>query len=114
MNRRYVTSILALALSACTAGFVHAESPKSNNNITIAPTTAKGKTVSFHVRNDGSIPLTLQIADQQITVQPGKTTDVKAPEGATVINVNATATQSVGATIVTVSKALSGNTVAVS
>ena len=114
MNRRYVTSVLALALSACTAGFVHAETPKSNNNVVTAPVTVKGKSVSFHVRNDGSTPLTLQIADQQITVPPGKTADVKAPEGADVTNVNASATRTAGSVITTVSKGLSGNTLAVS
>ena len=117
MNRRFVAPVLALALSACFAGNIYAAGPKDGTRTTVSTTSntsAKGKVVSFHLRNDSGSALTLQVGDQQMTVEAGKTADIKVPEGTQIITVNATGRIAAGGVVTTVSKVLSGNTLAVS
>lgn len=116
MTRRFASLLSALALSISFASHAYAAGPKVNNRTavpTITNTTAKGKLISFHVRNDSGSALTLQVGDQQMTVEAGKTADLKLQEGTQITTANASGHFNAGDVLTTVSTALSGNTLAV-
>jgi hypothetical protein len=119
MNR-FATTALALVLSACSANVYAATGPKGSTGstgttvVTTTTTTAtKGKLIRFQLRNDSSSAMTLQVGDQQFTVQAGKTTDIKAAAGTQIIAVNGSGSVSAGTVVTTVNPILSGNTLAV-
>jgi PDZ domain-containing secreted protein len=66
------------------------------------------------VRNDAKSTLVLKAGEQQYSIEPGKTAQMKLAEGAELINVNGTEKQAAGSVLTTVSKQLQGNTLAVS
>ena len=92
MNSRIATSALALALTfgitgaSNAAGFpgFHGHAAKTT---TAAPTT--GKMISFNLRNDAKSALIVQLGDQQVTIEPGKTSALKAQDGQQIVAVNA-------------------------
>ena len=75
-----------------------------------AAPAGKVKTVNVHLRNDSQSAITIQAGDQQITLQPGKQSGLKLPEGTQLVNVSATPTHEAGAVIATVTSTLSGST----
>ncbi len=112
MNRRIVTSAMVLSLSLYSAGSVFAASPAASPRAnSVAP--AKGKLISFSIRNDSSAPLLVKAGDQQITIAPGQKMVVKLEKGVQVTTVNDTAHLHAGDVLTTVNEYLQGNTLAV-
>ena len=74
----------------------------------------KVKTISFSLRNDSAAPVTIQAGDQQFTVEPGKTTQMKLAIGVQVIAVNGTTHIAAGSVVTQVNSTLQGNTLAIS
>ena len=113
MNRRILTAAMAMSLSLCAAQTVCA-APLFALSPTASDKPVKVKTISFNLRNDSGMILTVQIGTQQITVQPGKSTALKLPEGTQITSVTATAHVAAGSVLTTVNSNLNGNTLAVS
>ncbi len=112
MHRRLLAAAMASALSVSVAGSAFAAPPSLFGH---ASDSAKaGKMISFNVRNSSGATLVLKAGDQQITIEPGKTSALKLAEGVQVTTVNSTATQAAGAVLTTVSRQLAGNTLVIS
>jgi hypothetical protein len=110
MNRRSVFGVMLMAASLVSAQAVYA-----------APTTihtpvnaifAKVKLVKFTLRNDTAAPLKLKAGDNEMTLMPGKTLDLKLASGQQIVAVEASASYAAGAVITTVSDQLDGSTLA--
>jgi len=116
MNRTFVNSALALALTFCVTSASYAAAPAAPGakTTTVSGTTqAKAKLISFHVRNDSATALVLQAGEQQITIEPGKTSNMSLQEGVQIVAVNAAGHLAAGSVLTTVSKDLNGNTLAI-
>ena len=110
MNRRIVTAAMALSMSffasqALAQAFASAPAPGPNT---------KGKQISFHLRNDSSAAVTIQAGDQQITVAPGKSINLKLATGTQVTTTSGTAHVAAGGILANVDSNLSGNTLVIS
>lgn len=114
MHRRIVALAMASVLSLSAAGSLHA-APMNLFHHTGSEKNASGaRMVSFTVRNDSKATLVLKAGDQQISIEPGKTTSVKIAEGSEIVNVSGTEKQPAGSVLTKVDRALQGNTLAVS
>ena len=80
-----------------------------------APIHAKyGKTKldSFNLRNDSKQPMKVKAGDTELTLEPGKLTNVKLAPGATIVAQETTPTFTAGTVVATVSPDLKNATVA--
>jgi hypothetical protein len=71
------------------------------------------KTISFSLRNDSKEAVTVKAGDQQLTIQPGKASNIKTADGTQIISVTATATHTAGEVLAVASTTLSGNTLVI-
>ena len=69
------------------------------------------KMVSFSVRNDSKTPITLRAGDVEMTLDPGKSHDVKIAVGEKVVAVNTTANYPAGTVLATANTDLSDTTI---
>ena len=111
MKRIFLASTLLVAASLCTtqssfAAPVHMASPVH------AFVGAKTDMVKFTVRNDSASEVKIKAADNEVTIAPGKTADMKLPNGTQLIAVQGTSHEA-GSVLATVSSALKGNTLVV-
>ena len=108
MNRRLVVSAMVLAASIVGTQAVYAAPGhvKTPGNPVVE---AKARLVKFSLRNDSTATLKLKAGDNEYAIAPGKTADMKLPDGTQLIAVEAVS-HDPGAVIATVSSALSGNT----
>ena len=119
MNRRIVTAAMALSMSVfASQAFAQAFAPAATTgpnatNTTTMPAT-KGKQISFHLRNDSASVVTIQAGDQQVTVAPGKSINLKLATGTQVTTTSGTAHVAAGGILATVDSNLSGNTLVIS
>ena len=112
MNRRILTSAMAVSLSLFTAGSALALAPSPfGHHDNAAP--AKVKLITFSIRNDSKAELTIKAGDQQMTIAPGKTEVLKLQKGAQITTVNDTTHLKAGDVVTTVTDYLQGNTLAV-
>ncbi len=74
---------------------------------------AKTKMVSFALRNETGVPLKLKAGDDVMTLEVGKTINLKLPAGSSVTAEEATKNHAAGSLITQVSHDLSGATIAV-
>ncbi len=119
MNRRIITAAMALSMSLfASQAFAQAFSgtpatgPNATNTTTVP--AMKGKQISFHLRNDSASAVTIQAGDQQITVAPGKSVNMKLATGTQVTTTSGTAHVAAGGILATVDSNLSGNTLVIS
>lgn len=113
MNRRIVTATLALSLSMFATQPLFA-APAAAPGDNAATKNVKGKTVNFHLRNDSAADFTVQAGDQQITLKPGQSIEMKLQSGTQLTAVSSTAKTAAGSALFTVSDVLKGNTLAIS
>ncbi len=119
MNRRIVTAAMALSMSvfasqAFAQAFASAPATGPNTSTTTAVPAVKGKQISFHLRNDSAAAVTIQAGDQQMTVAPGKSINLKLAAGTVVTTTSGTTHVAAGGTLATVDSNLSGNTLVIS
>lgn len=114
MIRRILPSAMVLSLSLLASPALHAATLPSHDATPNAAVAAKGKLISFHIRNASASALVLKAGDQQITIAPGQTATMKLVNGTPVTSVNDTAHFAAGAVVTTVTEYLQGNTLAVS
>ena len=120
MNRRIPVAAMALLLSvsasqAFAQAFVSATATGPNTTTaTTAMPLAKGKQISFHLRNDSAAAIVIQAGDQQITIAAGKSVSLKLATGTQVTTTTGTAHVAAGGVLTTVDSNLSGNTLVVS
>ena len=105
---------MVLSLSLLASPAIHAASLFRHDAGSASTAAAKGKMISFHIRNASATALVLKAGDQQITIAPGETATVKAANGTPVTSVNDTAHFAAGSVVTTVSDSLKGNTLAIS
>lgn len=113
MHRRIVAATMASVLSFSVAGSLHAAPPNVFHH-TASEGAPAGKVISFSVRNDSKGTLVLKAGEQQYTIEPGKTTQLKVAEGSDLVNVSGTEKQTAGSVLTKVNKQLQGNTLAIS
>jgi hypothetical protein len=109
MNRRLVISAMVLSVSMLgtqAANAMHINTPVH------AAVNAKAKMVKFSVRNDSSAPIKLKAGDDEMSIAPGKTADMKVAQGTQIIALEAQ-NREAGSVVATVSDSLSGNTLVV-
>lgn len=118
MNRRIVTAAMALSMSVfASQAFAQAFAPAAtgpNATNTSTMPAAKGKQISFHLRNDSAAAITIQAGDQQMTIAAGKSVNLKLAAGTVVTTTSGTAHVAAGGTLATVDSNLSGNTLVIS
>ncbi len=108
MNRRLIATAMAVAVSVLGTQAAYAL-PHLEDTPIRAAVGAKVKQIKFSVRNDSSATVRFKAGDQEISLAPGKTTEIKVANGAQVISLEAQ-NREPGSVIATVSDALSGNT----
>lgn len=119
MNRRIPAAAMALLLSvsasqAFAQAFASATATGPNTTTATAMPLAKGKQISFHLRNDSAAAIIIQAGDQQITIAAGKSVSLKLATGTQVTTTTGTAHVAAGGVLTTVDSNLSGNTLVVS
>lgn len=72
------------------------------------------KLVKLHVANKSSAPMKLQVGEEAISIEPGKSIDLNVAVGTRIINVDATAKHAAGEVLAQVTTALSGATLQIS
>ena len=112
MNHRFVAATMALSLSLLTAPTLLA-APMSGLPLAGYAKLDKDKEISFQLRNNSQSTLTVRAGEQQVTIQAGKVTSFKLPEGTQVTAVNSTPKHAAGEMLVTVDSNLSGNTLVI-
>ena len=111
MNRRILaTAVLVVSsLSASPAVFA---APVAMP-LSIHAMFGKTKMVNFNLRNDTALPLKLKAGDSLVTIDAGKTLNLKLPAGTNVTTEEATGTHAAGTVIAQVTNELAGVTIAV-
>ncbi len=111
MNRRIVatTLLVAASLLSATSAFASTTSFHAPVNAFFG---AKSDLVKFTVRNDSATEVKLKAGDSETTIAPGKSADMKLPNGTQVIALAGTS-HDAGSVLATVSNALKGNTLVV-
>ncbi len=112
MNHRIIAATMALSVSLFTAPALMA-APVSGITVPVHAKLNNGKTVSFQLRNDSKETVTVKAGDQELTIQPGKSSGLKTADGTQVIAVTATATHTAGEVLAVASTTLSGNTLVI-
>jgi hypothetical protein len=111
MNRRLLSAAVLVVSSLLSAEAAYA-----------APTTlplslhamfGKTRMVAFTLRNDSSAPLKVKAGDSVMTIDPGKTLNVKLPAGTSVTAEDATTSHAAGSLIAQVTSDLAGATIAI-
>ena len=111
MNRRIV-SIAILVTSSLFASEALYAAPVALPH-SVHAMFGKTKMVNFNLRNDTTTPLKLKAGDSSLTIDAGKTLNVKLPAGTSVTTEEATATKPAGTVITEVTGDLSGVTISV-
>ncbi len=112
MNIRTVVvalSLVAAGLSASTAVYaapMHSAMP-------VHAMFGKTKTVKLNVRNDSSAAMELKVGDSVMTVEKGKTIELKLAVGTRILANTATSTHQVGELLAEVSPELNEATIAI-
>lgn len=108
MKQRILTTTMVFSLSLFTAQSMMAL--PFHHMAASGVGAVKVKMISFHVRNDSGASMTIKAGDQQVTISPGKTIDLKLQDAEQVTAVNATHYFAAGQVVTTVSQVLQGNT----
>ena len=111
MNRRVLSTVVLVASSFFAAEALYA-APVAVP-ISVHAMFGKTKMVSFNLRNDTATPLKLKAGDNPMTIDAGKTMNVKLPAGTSITTEEATANHPAGTVITQVSGDLSGVTISV-
>jgi hypothetical protein len=109
MNRRSVVTTMALVASLFAGEAVYAQPAAFH-----APVNAMFshvKTVSFSMRNDSSTPIKVRAGDQEMTLDPGKSRDLKLPVGEKVVAVETAGNYQAGAVLAVAGSQLSDSTI---
>ncbi len=111
MNRRILSTAVLVVSSLFTAEAVYA-APVALP-LTLHAMFGKTKMVNFNLRNDSAAPLKVKAGDSVMTIDAGKTLNLKLPAGTSITAEEATSHYAAGAVIAQVSGDLSGVTLAV-
>ncbi len=111
MNRRLVASTLLVAASLLSTSSAFASTASLHAPVN-AFFGAKSDLIKFTVRNDSASEVKLKAGENETTIAPGRTADMKLPNGTQVIAVSGTS-HDAGSVLATVSSALKGNTLVV-
>jgi hypothetical protein len=109
MKRRNPLAVVVIAATLVAPSAVFA-APSSIH----APVNAmfsKTKTIKFTLRNDSTSPMELKVGDEVVTLEAGKSLEVKLPAGARVLANSATSLHEQGSVIAEVTDSLNGATV---
>ena len=98
------------------AALVAGETANASATVALhAPVHAKyGKTklISFNLRNDSKQPIKVKAGDSELTLEPGKLTNLKLAPGTTVVAQETTPTFAAGSVVATVTPDLKDATIA--
>ena len=111
MNRRVLSAAVLVVSSLFASEAVHA-SPLALPS-TMHAMFGKTKMVNLNLRNDSAAPLKLKAGDSVVTIDAGKTLNLKLPAGTSITAEEATGNYAAGAVIAQVSGDLNGVTIAI-
>ena len=111
MNRRLLSTAVLIVSSILASKAVYAAPVAFPSSVHAM--FGKTKMVNFNLRNDTAAPLKLKAGDSSLTIDAGKTLNVKLPAGTSVTTEEATATKPAGTVITEVTGDLSGVTISV-
>jgi hypothetical protein len=106
MKRRNPIAIAVIAVSLIAPSVVFAAPASIHSPVNAM--FSKTKTIKFTLRNDSSSPMELKVGDEVVTLDAGKSLEVRLPAGARVLANAATALHQPGSVIAEVSDSLSG------
>jgi hypothetical protein len=113
MHRRIVTIAMAVLFSAAVSTRMHAAPAPFFHRHHDAAKPTSSKVVRFNIRNATSGDLVLKAGDQQYTIAPGKSSEMKLPDGTDVVAVNGTPHEAAGTVVTKVSSVLQNNTLVI-
>jgi hypothetical protein len=111
MIRRVVGSTMVLAAVLLAGETVYA-APMTAFNVPVQAKMGKTKLVTLQLRNDSSQPLKVKAGDSEMTLEPGKVTQVKLAAGTTIVAEETTPSFAAGTVVATVTSDLSHVTIA--
>jgi hypothetical protein len=112
MNRKNLIAIVLTGASLLTVPAVYA-TPAGVASPVHAMFRSQTKTVKLNVRNDSSVAIELKVNDQVMTVEAGKTLDLKVPVGTRIMANNTTPNHPAGSLITEVIKEQDGATISI-
>lgn len=111
MNRRILATAVLVVSSLCASPAIFAA--PAAMPMPVHAMFGKTKMVTFNLRNDTATPLKLKAGDSLVTIDAGKTLNLKLPAGTNVTTEEASATHPAGTVITQVTNDLAGVTIAV-
>jgi hypothetical protein len=105
----YAVVVAAACLSASTA--VYAKT--ADTPLLTYVGFAKTKTIKFNLRNDSGAAMELKVGDNVMTLEAGKTLELKLPVGTRILTNAPTPTHQAGSLVAQVSNDLSDTTIAI-
>jgi hypothetical protein len=108
-NRIVLTAMAAVALLSTTPALL--ASPTVALHVPVQAKIGGTKMVKFNVRNDSATPLKFKAGDQEVKLDPGKTVELKLPEGASVVEEEATPKYAAGAVLIVAQQNIKDTTV---
>jgi hypothetical protein len=112
MNRKNFIAIVVAGASLLTVPAVYA-APAGVASPVHAMFRSQTKTVKLNVRNDSSVAIELKVNDQVMTVEAGKTLDLKVSVGTRIMANNTTPNHPAGSLITEVIKEQDGATISI-
>ena len=111
MSRRATTAVFAVA----SMGLGHAmyASPMTAVRVPVHAMFAHEKVVHFAVRNETAVPMKLKCGEDVVSVDPGKTAQVKLPLGTRVTFAETSGAHAAGELLAEAGGQLNGTTIAV-
>lgn len=100
LNRRFALGTIVMSVVLLSSQVVYA-APWSRT-VAGAPKTHKEKMVSFSVRNDSKVPLSVKAGETLMMLEPGKTVGLKLPVGAQLVAQETTPSFAAGTVLTTV------------
>ena len=104
MNRRIVVGTMVMVASLIGSGAVYAH--PAAIHVPVHAIFSKSKMVSFTLRNDTKETVELSVSGNTLSIAPGKSASVKAPEGDKIVATNTTEHYAAGAIIVVASSGI--------
>jgi hypothetical protein len=106
MKRRNPIAIAVIAVSLVAPSVVFASPAGIHSPVNAM--FGKTKTIKFTLRNDSSAPMELKVGEEIVTLDAGKSLEVKLPSGARILANSATQIHQAGTVIAEVTDSLSG------
>jgi hypothetical protein len=108
MKRRNPIAIAVIAISVSLVAPSAVFAAPAGIHSPVHAMFSKTKNIKFTLRNDSSSPMELKVGEEVVTLDAGKSLEVKLPAGARILANSATQTHQAGSVIAEVSDSLNG------